>query len=158
MSSAGHSRFVSVTINNNEYQDITETKSVDESQDNNICTICYSSIEDDTKTTLKCGHVYHTECYTTYIAYNVVKKKETITCPVCRNDILEIVNKPRFIQIITGNNDIESQSEYDDNNIVQLGCCNTTLCCKLLIVRLMIVGAVYCVLHFVVYCGYSDKC
>lgn len=167
MSSSLHNRFVSITIKNNNDQEvietkeeIIETKSVNESQDNNICTICYSQIEDDTKTTLKCGHTYHTECYTSYIAYNVVNKKESITCPVCRNDILEIVvNKPDVIHIIAGDNDIESQSVYNDDDIVvQSGCYSTAQCCGNLILKLMLVGAIYCALHFTLYCTNTNSC
>lgn len=162
MSSTLHNRFVSVTINQNDDQDIIETKSVDETQDDNICTICYSSIEDNTKTTLKCGHMYHTDCYTTYIAYNIINKKETITCPVCRNDILEIVvSKPDVIHVFAGDADydVESQSVNDDDDNTELsGVYMYGQCCGLLVLRLMMVGIIYLVLHFCVYCSYSDTC
>lgn len=157
MSSSCHNRYISVNVNNNDDKEIKETKNMD---NESICTICYSQIEDDTKTTLKCGHIYHTECYTTYIAFNIVNKKETITCPVCRNNILEIVvNKPDVIHIITddGENDIESQSLYDDNTF-QFGYCMTTHCCGLFVLRLIMVGVIYCVLHFTLFCTYSDSC
>lgn len=160
MSSSLHNRFVSITVKNNDDQEIIETKSIDESQDN-ICTICYSHIDNDTKSTLKCGHMYHTECYTTYIAYNVVNKKEIISCPVCRNNILEIVvDKPEVIHIITGDgdNDIESQSVDDDNSIELSGCYMSAQCCGMLVLRLMMVGAIYCVLHFTIYCTNSNSC
>lgn len=156
MSSSVHNRFVSVTIKNNDAHDIIETKSIDETPDTNTCTICYSDIDDNSKATLKCGHMYHTGCYTSYIAYNIVHKKQAITCPVCRDDILEIVvNKPEVIHIISGDeeNDIESQSIYDDDNLVQSGCCLSAQCCGLFVLRLMMVGAVYCVLHFTIYCA-----
>lgn len=161
MSSSLHNRFVSITIKNNNDKEIIETKSIDESQDNSICTICYSHIDDNTKSTLKCGHIYHTECYTTYIAYNIVNKKETITCPVCRNNILEIVvNKPEVINIITGDgdNDIESQSIDDDDTIQSSGCYISAQCCGMVVLRLMMIGAIYCVLHFVIYCSNSNSC
>jgi Ring finger domain len=161
MSSSVHNRFVSVTIKKTDEQEIIETKSIDESQDNNICTICYSQIDDDTKSTLKCGHTYHTDCYTQYIAYNIVNKKETITCPVCRNNIVEIiVNKPEVIHIITGDgdNDIESQSVYHDDNTIQSGCYISAQCCGNLVLKLMMLGAIYCLLHFTIYCTTYDSC
>lgn len=163
MSSTLHNRFVSVTIKNNDNNDdndIIETTSIDESPDDNICTICYSQIESNTKTTLKCGHVYHTDCYTTYIAYNIVNKKEIITCPVCRNNILEIVvDKPEVIHIIAGDgdNEVENQSTYDDDR-VQSGCYMYGQYCGILALRLMIVGVIYCILHFTIYCTYSERC
>ncbi len=106
-----HNRFITVSIdtNNDNRDEIDKT-----------CTVCYSNMDDVFNTTLKCGHSYHTDCYTSYIAYNVAQKKETINCPVCRNNILEIaVNKPEVI----GNNDVENQSNYDDDDDTQESCC-----------------------------------
>lgn len=161
MSSSLHNRFVSITVKNNDDQETIETKSIDESQDNDICTICYSHIDDDTKSTLKCGHMYHTECYTSYIAYNIINKKETITCPVCRNGILEIVvNKPEVIHIITGdgNNDSETQLTYEEEVMMQSGCISTAQCCGNFVLKLMMLGVIYCAIYFTVYCTTSNSC
>jgi hypothetical protein len=155
MSSPLDNRFVSVNIKNNDDLEMIETN-ID---DNNVCTICYSHIEDDIKTTLKCGHMYHTECYTTYIAYNVVNKKESITCPVCRNDIIEIVvNKPEVIQIITGDYDTEGSTGNEEDDIMRSGHCMSKQCCGMFILKSMMIATLYCVLHFTVYCTKSDSC
>lgn len=160
MASSIDNSFVSVTIKKNGYQEIVETKSEDETQDDNVCTICYSQILDSSKTILKCKHVYHTECYTTFIAYNVVNKKEIITCPICRSNILEIVeNKPEVIHIIAGDNDIVNQSVVvDEYNTIHSGCCMSFQYCGILILRLMIICGIYYVLHYTFYCTNTISC
>ena len=153
--------FVSVTIKNNDYQEIIATKSIDESRDDDVCTICYSQIVDSTRVTLKCGHMYHSECFTKFIAYNIINKKQTITCPICRTNILEIVtNKSDDIHIVTGGNDIINASvvvdEYNTNH--SSWSCMLFPHCGILILRLMIIGAIYYVLHFTFYCTNSNSC
>jgi Ring finger domain len=143
-----HNRFVSVNIDsNNDNKD----------EQDKTCTVCYSNMDDVFNTTLKCGHSYHTDCYTSYIAYNVAHKKESINCPVCRNNILEItVNKP---EVTRTDNDVENQSGYDnDDDDTQQTCCTpSTLCARLLKV-ITIVGTIYFVSHLTIFCTHSHSC
>lgn len=144
-----HNRFVSVNIDtNNDNRD----------EKDKTCTVCYSNMDDAFNTTLKCGHSYHTDCYTSYIAYNVVNKKESINCPVCRNNILEItVNKPEVVHITTGDTDIESQSNYDDDEARE-GCCTPVNCCFTGLKIAMLVGSIYFITHITLLCTGSDVC
>jgi Ring finger domain len=142
-----HNRFVSVNIDtNNDNQD----------EKDKTCTVCYSNMDDVFNTTLKCGHSYHTDCYTSYIAYNIANKKETINCPVCRNNILEItVNKPE----VSVDNDVENQSNYhDDDDDAQEGCCTPANCCLRGLKVALLVGTIYFVSHITIFCTHSHSC
>ncbi len=82
----------------------------------NYCTVCMEEIEDQAYTTLKCLHRLHTNCYTTFLAHNVIHKKPLIECPVCRDEILRIrIESPTNIHIITYNPDEENQTLLDQS-------------------------------------------
>lgn len=59
-------------------------------QDLPVCTICQFEIEQN-KMELDCGHMYHPECYNEYFAYEIMNKKTTVNCPVCRTLLIEVV-------------------------------------------------------------------
>lgn len=146
-----HNRFVSVNIDTNNDNHDGQDKT---------CTVCFSNMDDNITTTLRCGHKYHTDCYTSYIAYNLVHKKETITCPICRGSILEItVNKPEALHIVAGENDIESQSSTNELDYeTQEGCCKPGPLCTRLIKLMMMIGSIYFVTHITLYCTHSHTC
>ena len=63
-------------INNDNIEDIIEN--------NIICSICLSLFEKgDTVNKLKCGHLFHDECITTWLTNDNMG-----TCPNCRKSIL----------------------------------------------------------------------
>lgn len=83
----------------------------------NYCTVCMCEIEEQAVTTLKCLHRLHTDCYTTFLAHNVIHKKPLIECPVCRDKILRIhVETPTDIHIITYNADTGDVDDADVEN------------------------------------------
>lgn len=150
-----HNRFVSVTIDNSIDEQTQEKNNEHTVKETNVCSICCENMVNSFTTTLKCCHTYHTECYTSYIAYNVINKKESINCPLCRDNILEItVTKPDVIHIVSGDHDIENQSGYDDdvNNDTQSGCISTT-CCANLVAKSLMVVAVYFTIDAIWYCS-----
>lgn len=66
------------------------------------CSICMTQISDHACTVLQCQHKFHTHCYTTFLAHNVINKKDDIQCPMCRDTILQIiVHSPTNIHIVT---------------------------------------------------------
>ncbi len=152
-----HNRFVSITITDNsisEQQDEEQAKEIiTKKKDTNVCSICYENMEDSFTTTLKCKHTYHTDCYTTYIAYNVINKKETINCPLCRNNVLKIAgNKPEIIHIITENNDIETETDIQDDEIHN-EICISGRCCVSILSKAMIGVALYFAIDALIYCS-----
>jgi hypothetical protein len=55
------------------------------------CAICFDDL-DTCITKLPCNHVYHSVCYSTFLAHELrVNTKDTIICPLCRRTILQIV-------------------------------------------------------------------
>ena len=145
-----HNRFIPVDIDNTVIgqQDDVQTIELYPKKEKNVCSVCYENMEDSFTTTLKCNHTYHTDCYTSYIAFNVMNKKETIDCPLCRSNVLKItIDKPDVIHIVAGENDIESQSLYTDTDDYEThnGCSSN--CCATFILKLIMFGAIYFVLH-----------
>ena len=47
----------------------------------NLCSICYDSLDEETVVTLKCGHKYHYNCIS--MTYKSINKRH---CPYCRGD------------------------------------------------------------------------
>jgi DNA-directed RNA polymerase subunit RPC12/RpoP len=80
------------------------------------CSICLTDISNHASTTLQCEHTFHTHCYTTFLAHNIINKKEDIQCPLCRETILQIVvHSPTNIHLITNVHDDDNQEEGEDN-------------------------------------------
>lgn len=80
------------------------------------CSICMTDIDNQASTTLHCLHEFHTHCYTTYLAHNLLTKKEEIQCPLCRDIIMQIVvHSPDKIQLVAINpnsEDVEGEGNY----------------------------------------------
>ena len=65
-----------VTINKQERLSIPETEPA--SSDNvELCSICYNTLDGLTTSSLPCGHAYHTMCIHTWF-------RRSQTCPMCR--------------------------------------------------------------------------
>ena len=71
---------VVVTVDENDLNNLESTK-----LENNLessCSVCMSTLQkDDMITTLKCSHIFHTECIKTYL------KQYSYKCPVCRCEV-----------------------------------------------------------------------
>lgn len=91
------------------------------------CSICMTHISDHASTVLQCQHRFHTHCYTTFLAHNVINKKDDIQCPMCRDTILQIiVHSPTNIHIVTNmyggsNQNIEDNEDNEDNEVDRHG-------------------------------------
>jgi hypothetical protein len=81
-----------------------------------ICSICMTDIQDQASTTLHCGHQYHTHCYSTYLAHNLLNKKENISCPMCRNPIIKVtIHSSSSVDILTYTNDVDDEDDIGQN-------------------------------------------
>ncbi len=80
-----------------------------------ICSICMTDIQNQASTTLHCDHQYHTHCYTTYLAHNLLNKKENISCPMCRNPIIKVtIHNSSSVDILTYTNDRDDGDDEDN--------------------------------------------
>lgn len=146
--------------------DIVKTITVDSSCDNDYCSICLTDITSSDNSTLKCSHKYHTECYTSYIAYNIVHKKENIACPVCRDNILQIViDKPQTVHIITGDNDIESNQPINEarptTNNPYHGysfCAEFSHRMACATIKIGMLYVLFLIIYYTLYCTQTDVC
>lgn len=78
-----------------------------------------TDISNHASTTLQCQHTFHTHCYTTFLAHNIINKKGDIQCPLCRETILQIVvHSPTNIHLITNVHD-EDNDDNEDNEDTQ---------------------------------------
>lgn len=143
--------FVNVTIN---ISDDT-TKSV--SENNNNCSICLCKTDCNALTTLKCGHTYHTDCYTSFLAYNIVNNKDNIACPICRDNIIQIVvDKSNTVQITTEENQIQS-TQHTRNN--RRSFCSEFSCRILPFgAKIMMLYLLFLAIYYSVHCSQSQSC
>lgn len=76
-----------------------------------ICSICYDSINETNKATVRCGHIYHTDC----LMQHCITSRAGL-CPCCRNNIVQNFHI----------NNSEQSNNYNDiiSNISQIinGC------------------------------------
>lgn len=133
------------------------TNSDDEMIQENYCTICMSDIRCDHKTTLKCNHSYHSTCYTSYIAHNVVNKKEYIECPVCRGNILHVVVQTPQVININDNNDNDTESDNITNDRLT-SCFNLSFKMAFIGFKLSIICLLAMLMYYGIYCATSDVC
>lgn len=81
-----------------------------------VCSICMTDIQNQASTTLHCHHQYHSHCYTTYLAHNLLNKKENISCPMCRNPIIKVtIHSSSSVDILTYTDDTNDTNDTDDN-------------------------------------------
>lgn len=136
----------------------TEKNVDDEQKEKNYCSICLSNVCNDVHTRLACKHVYHTKCYTSYIAHNIVNRKEHIECPLCRNLIIQIIiHNSETSQI---NNEENNQNNGDDDDFDdEIENCNEicyciTFCC----VKLVLIGVIGFLVYLAIHCSTSYTC
>ena len=80
------------------------------------CSICMDEITTKTYTRLNCLHTFHTDCYTSFIAHNIVNKKESIKCPMCRDTIIQVIIKhANIIHIIPNSHNHSRDGDEEDN-------------------------------------------
>jgi hypothetical protein len=98
----------------------------------NICNICHDDVAVGEGETMACSHLYHTECYRTYI--NGLGLPRTLTgscpeakCPVCR--VSEVSLRAAETELMNANGPVEvedagdttTDADDDDNTLAQLG-------------------------------------
>lgn len=59
-------------------------------QETTACAICLSDI-DKYSMALNCGHAFHPDCYNQYVVYEVMHGKRLVSCPLCRETLVQIV-------------------------------------------------------------------
>lgn len=76
-------------------------------------------ISDHACTVLQCQHKFHTHCYTTFLAHNVINKKDDIQCPMCRETILQIIiHSPTNIHLVTNVNEEDIEGNEDTHALL----------------------------------------
>lgn len=150
MSNLSNSTDIETSI---KYININDKESNSKTVDFKYCSICLSDIECNASTTLNCHHCYHTECYTSYIAYNIVHKKEKILCPVCRDDIIQvIIHDTQTIEVMTNNNHLHDDNNSQETNMSSSRCCNSH---NLILngLKTIMIMSVFFVVYFSIECG-----
>jgi hypothetical protein len=58
------------------------------------CPICLEDIDEENLNfiTFSCGHIICNDCFSLYIIKSIKEKKKEITCPICRGNILLIID------------------------------------------------------------------
>lgn len=63
----------------------TNKKVCDDSEDDNLCSVCLSYLDiDDTTAPFQCSHEFHKECVSEWLNF-----KESADCPMCRSTLLK---------------------------------------------------------------------
>lgn len=138
---------------------MTETKMMDVDS-SNYCSICLNEVTTQASTTLECNHTFHTHCYTTFLAHNIIHKKEDIQCPLCRESILQIiVQSPTNIHLITNvsgedsPNRPNSQGNEDTHTLLMEQAHNSnedndaTQACTMAVVSMVKIGIISLVMY-----------
>lgn len=91
------------------------------------CPICLEIVDDDINI-LQCKHIYHKTCFEKYI--NTCEG--VVLCPICRYEVMTIINPPQINEINNENNnilDIESQQQQSSNDPPNTSSYSVSECC-----------------------------
>ena len=108
MSLKNNYEFVSTTLN----RAIAQQKyNIDES-----CSICLSSMLNQTVIHIPCGHIFHNNCLNSVFKSNCLTK---YNCPLCRYDIYSALQQLGFPPLhLEGGEDNQDDEHYDNAIII----------------------------------------
>ncbi len=115
---------ISIKPNGIELPDSVDDTSSSIIEEQSTCCICMDSLNDTRNITLKCGHIFHTDCFLENIACASSNKHK---CPLCREEICSEISVKRVVEledeIVALENTLSFQDErltYVSDSVVYL--------------------------------------